>query len=200
MEELSVGGIINAGFSKGFRNVMPIAINAVLWALTIWIPYINVGTTIGLLAGIAAKSSRDEVISYTEIFDPVYRKRMGEFFLVYGLMTLGVWIGAALLIIPGIVVAISWMLAPLLVVDKESNPVEALQRSNVVTYGEKWTIFGGILVLKIIVIAVITVLVVIFGQISGFLAGLVFVALTAVASSVLLCAVGHIYGTLTAGK
>ena len=63
MSDLNVSGIINSGFTKGIKSALPIGINAVLWALTIWIPYINVGTTIGLFAGLAAKASRDEPIS-----------------------------------------------------------------------------------------------------------------------------------------
>ena len=47
---LSLGGIITQGIKLGIFNIISIFIATILWALTIWIPYLNVGTTIGLLS------------------------------------------------------------------------------------------------------------------------------------------------------
>jgi hypothetical protein len=151
--ELTVGTLIKGGFSKGFKNIIPLTVNVILWLLTIWIPYLNVGTTIGL-ATITIKMSKGGMISATEIFNPVYRKRMGEYFLTVLLVYLGTVLGLVFLVIPGIVLSIAWSLSLLLVVGKELNPLEAMNESNKLTYGKKWKIFWGTLVLAIIVVVV----------------------------------------------
>ncbi|MDR2716861.1 MAG: hypothetical protein LBB89_02185 [Treponema sp.] len=140
--KLAVGATIQEGIAIGTKNIGPILVNILLWALTIWIPYINVGTTIGLMAGIVSKASRGEIIPMTEIFDPKYRKYMGEFFLVSGLIGIGVFMGIIFGIIPGIVISLAWSLAILLVVDKGKNPTKALVLSNNCTYGYKWKMIG----------------------------------------------------------
>jgi len=140
--KLAVGATIREGITIGTRNIGPIFVNILLWALTIWIPYLNVGTTIGLMAGIVSKASRGEIIPMTEIFDPKYRKYMGEFFLASGLIGIGVCIGTIFGIIPGIVIGLAWSLAVLLVVDKGKNPTKALILSNNYTYGYKWKMAG----------------------------------------------------------
>ena len=140
--KLAVGATIQDGIAIGTKNIGPILVNVLLWALTIWIPYINVGTTIGLTAGIVSKASRGEIIPITEIFDPKYRKYMGEFFLVVGLSCIGIFTGLMFGIIPGIVISLAWSLAILLVVDKGKNPTKALVLSNDCTYGYKWKMVG----------------------------------------------------------
>src|SRR5688572_11645273 len=127
--ELTVGGIIQNGLLTGLKNATALLGAVALWLLTIWIPYLNVGTTIGLI-GLVAAMSKGEVISPTEIFKPQYRERMGEFFLVVAFLGVGVLIGFLFIGVPGIVIGLSWMFAPLLVVDQGINPSEALTRSN----------------------------------------------------------------------
>ena len=142
VDKLDIKATISEGIAIGAKNIGPILVNVLLWALTVWIPYLNVGTTIGLTTGIISKASRGEAISFTEIFDPKYRKYMGEFFLVSGLVGIGVAAGTALFIIPGIIIGFAWCLAPLLVIDKGKNPTEAITLSNNCTYGYKGKIFG----------------------------------------------------------
>ena len=137
VKKLDVAPTIKEGIQIGLRNIIPILANVVLWALTVWIPYLNVGTTIGLSVGIVSKASKGEAISITEIFDPKYRKYMGEFFLTSGLMSVGIGIGTAFFIIPGIIIGLAWSLSLLLVIDKGKNPTEALTISNNYTYGYK---------------------------------------------------------------
>jgi hypothetical protein len=141
-QKLEIVDTIKEGVGIGIKNIGPILVNILLWGLTCWIPYFGVGTTIGLFVGIVTKASRGEVIPMTEIFDPKYRKFMGEYFLTAGLVFLGVAIGFLFFIIPGYVIAISWSLAILLVIDKGKNPTEAITLSNNCTYGNKWRIFG----------------------------------------------------------
>jgi hypothetical protein len=142
IQKLAVGATIKEGISIGTRNIGSILVNVLLWIVTIWIPYLNVGTTIGLTAGIVSKASRGEIIPMTEIFDPKYRKYMGEFFLASGLIGVGIGIGTIFGVIPGIVIGLAWGLAILLVVDKGKNPTEAITLSNNCTYGYKGRMFG----------------------------------------------------------
>ena len=153
MGELTVGTLIKGGFSKGFKNLLPFAVNMILWILTIRIPYLNVGTTIGL-AAIAIKMSEGSMISAVEIFNPVYRKRMGEVFLTFFFLYAGFYLGILFVIIPGIIISIAWSLATLLVIAKEMNPLEALKESNKLTYGKKWKIFWADLILLVIIVVV----------------------------------------------
>jgi hypothetical protein len=157
LRKLAVGATIKEGISIGTRNIGPILMNVLLWILTIWIPYLNVGTTIGLTAGIVSKASRGEAIPMTEIFDPKYRKYMGEFFLASGLISVAVGIGTIFAVIPGIVIGIAWSLAILLVVDKGKNPTEAITLSNNCTYGYKGRMFGIYFLVCLIFTAVQTI-------------------------------------------
>ena len=151
-KKLDVVAIIKNGIELGMKNLVPILVNALLWVLTIWIPYLNIGTTIGLAIGIVSKVSRGETISMTEIFDPKYRKYMGEFFLTGGLVMVGVSFGYMMFLIPGIVISIAWSFATLLAVDKGKNPTEAITKSNEVTYGNKGRMFLSYLVLIVAVV------------------------------------------------
>jgi len=144
-QKLEIVYTIKDGIAIGATNIGPILVNILLWVLTVWIPYLNIGTTIGLFVGIIAMASRGETIPMTEIFDPKYRKYMGEFFLTSGLVGIGVTAGFVLFIIPGIVIGIAWSLAVLLVIDKGKNPTEAITLSNNLTYGYKWRMFGCVI-------------------------------------------------------
>jgi hypothetical protein len=148
-KNLAVVGIIKSGIGIGLANLVPILVNTILYILTIWIPYINIGTTIGMISGIIVKAGKGEPISVTEIFNPVYRNYMGEFFLTSGLVAVGVGMGLVFFIIPGYVIAIAWSQALLFAIDKGKNPTEAISLSNKVTYGYKGTIFLANLVLVV---------------------------------------------------
>ena len=142
IKQIEIIGTIKEGISLGIKNIGPILVNVLLWVLTCWIPYINVGTTIGLSVGIVSKVSKGDTIPFTEIFDPKYRKYMGEYFLVCGLVGLGVAVGFVFFIIPGYVIAISWCFAALITVDKGKNPAEAITLSNKANYGNKGRMIG----------------------------------------------------------
>ncbi|MCL1894133.1 MAG: hypothetical protein FWG02_07865 [Holophagaceae bacterium] len=140
--KLAFGPTVIEAVTIGATNAIPIMVNVLLWGLTIWIPYLNVGTTIGLFTGVIAKASKGEPIPVIEIFDPSYRKYIGEFFVTFGLMQVGILAGLTFFIVPGIVIYLAWCFAPLLLVDKHMNPAEAISVSNDCTYGYKWAMFG----------------------------------------------------------
>lgn len=147
-KKLQFGEVLSNAFSNGLKNFPSLIGCYILWILTIWIPYLNVGTTIAIIT-IPAAMSRGNIISPLEIFDGKYRKFMGDFFLVNGLKSVIITIASLFMIIPGIVLALSYCLSTLLVVDKGKDAVEALKISRDATEGNKWAIFFVYIVLFI---------------------------------------------------
>jgi hypothetical protein len=137
---------LSNAYQIGIKNILSLIGAFILWILTIWIPYINVGTTIAM-ATLPASLSRGKMISPTEIFNKKYLKNMGDFFLIVALRGIGIMFAFYFLIIPGIVLSLAWSLGVLLVVDKNMNANAALNTSNKLTYGYKWIMFGASIVL-----------------------------------------------------
>jgi hypothetical protein len=112
-------------FSDGFSTSFKLAMSQfwsvlgaiLLWIITLWIPYINAGTTIGLIR-IQIKLGKGEKISAGEIFDPENRAAMGKIFLLWSFMATGIIIGLLFFIIPGIVLAYAWFFSSMLILDK----------------------------------------------------------------------------------
>ena len=71
--KITVMGVIQEGIGVGLKNSLSLLGAIVLWILTIWIPYINVGTTIAIYT-IPVALSKGKVISPTFIFDAKYRQ------------------------------------------------------------------------------------------------------------------------------
>ena len=195
--ELTIGGIIGKGISIGVKNALSLIGATILWILTIWIPYLNVGTTIGLIASVVAMS-KGGTMSPVEIFDGKYRRYMGEFFILMGLKQMATFMGIIFLIIPGIVISIAWGQAVYLLVDKRMDPMTALKTSNDITYGKKWTIFFGMLLLALAYQVMLLLVVLLCTRVSDGLTVAVAVILGLLFVPVLLGAMAHIYGTLSA--
>lgn len=190
-KRITIGGFFSEGVNLGLQNALAIIVNTLLWALTVWIPYLNVGTTIGLFSGIVAKAGKGNAISMTEIFNPEYRKFMGEYFLALGLMGSGIMMGFFMFVIPGYVIAIAWSQALTLVVDKGMNPTQAITASNKATYGYKWIMFFGYLLLMIALLVVVAILSIIP------VIGIVLAALAYIASTcILIGANAYVYKNL----
>lgn len=147
--DLSVGSIISNGFSLGFKNLFRIIGCYILWAVTFWIPYINVGTTIGLY-GIVVKMSKGERFGVGEIFKREYRLIMPEFLLLTALYGITAYIAYVFLIIPGVILSIAWGFSFYFLIDKGLGVIESLKTSNKATFGHKWDIFGGMFILYLI--------------------------------------------------
>jgi len=196
MNQLTVSGIITNAIQIGIKNVASIVGAVILWILTIWIPYLNVGTTIAMI-GLVVAISKGGVISPTEIFNAKYRKNMGEFFLLMIFLLMGVYGGMIFLIIPGIVIGIAWGQAVYLLIDKDLNPTEALTVSNKITYGKKWTIFLGNFILAVVMMIAVFILSYIFGSIADILGLLAGLAGYVVLISVMMAASAYIYGELS---
>lgn len=140
-KKITVMGVLSEGMSLGIKNAVSLLVATVLWIVTIWIPYLNVGTTIAMTT-IPIELSKDKVISPVFIFDSKYRKYMGEYFTLIGLMAMAVIPALFFMIVPAIVISLGWSLAIYILLDKGVAPGEAMVQSNKATYGYKWTIFG----------------------------------------------------------
>jgi len=148
-KKISVMNVLSEGISLGVKNSVSLLVATVLWIVTIWIPYLNVGTTIAMTT-IPIELSKGKVISPVFIFDSMYRKFMGEYFTLLGLMVMAIIPAFFFMVIPAIVISIGWSLAIYILLDKGVAPGEAMVQSNKATYGYKWTIFGVQFVLGLI--------------------------------------------------
>lgn len=128
----------------GTKNAASLLLAVLLYVLTIWIPYLNVGTTIAMNT-IPSKLAQGEVISPFFIFDSVYRRKMGSFFLLEGMLFIIMFPAFWFMIIPAIVLSMMYSLSLYIMLDKDTTPTEALELSNKATYGFKWKMFGIIL-------------------------------------------------------
>lgn len=124
----------------GTKNAIPILITVFLYSITNWIPYINVGTSIAM-ATLPGKLAQGEIINPTFIFDSVYRKQMGNFFLfiTFYLFMLVAAILFLNIFVP--VILIMYSLSLYIMIDAEVNPLEALEMSRKATHGFKIDIF-----------------------------------------------------------
>ena len=141
-KKLNIIATIKDGVAIALVNYLSLVATAVLYVLTIWIPYLNVGTTIAMCS-LPAEMAKGSILNPLFIFKAEYRKNMGEFFILMALMYGAIFVGIFFGIIPGIVISIAWSFATVLFVDKEMSALDALRESNRLTYGNKWRIFGA---------------------------------------------------------
>lgn len=134
----------------GLKNAPSVIAAVALWLVTIWVPYINVGTTIAITL-LPTRLAKGEIVNPLGIFDSKYRRYMGEFFITMGLMVFPILIGLIFMIVPAIVLSIAWTLSYYFLFEKGKNPIQAIKASNDATYGSKWTMFAVQLVVGIIV-------------------------------------------------
>lgn len=147
MKKLELFPLLTEAGKFTIKNFLPIFLAVILWLVTIWIPYLNVGTTIAILS-LPIEISKGKMVNPLFIFDAKYRQFMGEFFTLKGLMALTLTPAYIFGVIPGIVISLGWSLATYILLDKGVAPGEAMVRSNKATYGYKWLIFG----LKLIIV------------------------------------------------
>ncbi len=139
---ITVMGVIQEGVGIGLKNFLSIFLACILYILTIWVPYINVGTTIGInTLPLKLSKNSNAIISPTFIFDGHYRKYMGEFFNLVGLMAISIFPALLFTIVPAIIISYGWSQALYLLLDKELSPSDAMMQSTKITYGYKSTLF-----------------------------------------------------------
>lgn len=147
-EKLQLGPSLKDAFAIGIKNCVSIVLAVLLWFITIWIPYLNVGTTIAL-SSLPVKLSQGNVINPTYIFDAEYRHCMGEYFILIAIISSAITAAMVFLLIPAIVLEFSWMLAIYLLVGKKMNWALCISESNRLMMGYKMKAFALKLVVAI---------------------------------------------------
>ena len=156
MKKLDIQQVLTEGVGIGIKNIVSLVLATVLYVVTVWIPYLNVGTTIAICS-IPVELSKGNIINPLFIFDAKYRKNMGEFFILVGLQTMAMIPAFLMGIIPGIVLSYAWALAIYLFIDKDIHALDALRKSNELTYGNKWRMFFIALILAIALSIITTI-------------------------------------------
>ena len=155
-KKINIIATIKDGVAIALANYFNLAITAALYLITIWIPYINVGTTIAMCS-LPAKMAKGIELDPLFIFESKYRRNMGEFLILMSLMIGAISVGMMFGIIPGVVITVAWSFATVLFVDKDLSPLDALLKSNKMTYGNKWRIIGAELLVGLCVVIAITI-------------------------------------------
>lgn len=139
---ITVWGVIKEGTGIGLKNFLSIFLAIILFILTCWIPYINAGTVVALYnLPIVLSKSDGKMIRPTFIFKSEFRKYMGEFFNLTGLIAISIFPAILFVIVPAIVISYGWSQAYYLMFDKEISPSESMIQSTKITYGYKSTLF-----------------------------------------------------------
>ena len=181
--KLEVVPAISDAIAIGVKNAASLVGAILLWVVTIWIPYLNVGTTIAINT-LPGKLAKGEIINPLFIFESVYRRKMGDYFLLQGLLTMMYIPAFFFLIIPGIVLSLMYSLSVYIMLDKDETPMDALALSNKATYGFKWKIFGITLLFGIVIGLASWIIMAIVGLIgSSFISFIFMIAVIAIASS-----------------
>lgn len=184
MKKLDFAETFKDAVTIGVKNAPSVIAAIALFLVTIWIPYINIGTFIAITL-LPTQLAKGEVINPLGIFDSKYRRYMGEFLITMGLMVIPIYIAFIFMIIPGIVLSLAWSLAYYFLIEKGKNPIEALKASNDATYGSKWTMFAVALVFGIAAAIVMLIFSAICGMINvGFITFVVMFALIVIVMSI----------------
>ncbi|MBR5904868.1 MAG: hypothetical protein IKZ51_00235 [Bacteroidales bacterium] len=178
IQKIDIKETIIAGVQYGMQNILNLILMVLLYIVTVWIPYLNVGTTIGLYKAII-KIGRGETFKPTDIFDKENFNNLGDFFLLLGFLCMGIYVAAIFMFIPAIVIGIAWQFAIYFFIDKGLSPTKCLKVSYKATYGEKWRIFFIYLILYIVICIVCGVLALI-PKVGGILAVLAVICCAAI--------------------
>lgn len=183
-KKLDFAATLKDAITIGTKNAPSVIAAVALWLITIWVPYINVGTTIAIIL-LPTQLAKGEIINPLGIFDSKYRRYMGEFFITLGLMVFPILIGFFFMIVPAIVLSIAWSLSYYFLLEKGKNPIQAIKASNDATYGSKWTMFFVTLVIGIVVGIVMGIFQAICGAINvGFITFVIMFVLYVLAISI----------------
>ncbi len=128
------------GLAVGMKHLPSLFLTTLLYVLTLWIPYLNVGTTIAMTT-LPGRLAEGKPISPLFIFDGRYRKDICSFLLLLAFVYLATYMAALFLLVPAMVVSIAMSLAFYILADDGVTPTEAIRLSNRATYGNKWRIF-----------------------------------------------------------
>jgi uncharacterized membrane protein len=108
--------------------------------------YIRLG-----FANISLRSADSKELNFNQMF--AVNEKFWMYFGATVLFMISVALGSILLIVPGIIIALMWMMYPYIILEKKLGVIDALKESARITKGYKWQLFGFVLLLCLINIA-----------------------------------------------
>jgi uncharacterized membrane protein len=109
----------------------------------------------GVMAFFLAAHDNPEAVDLSVLWHPrPFWKFLGTSILV----GLAIGIGFVLLIVPGIIAAVFFMFATILVIDRDLGPIEAMKESMAIGRGHRWPLLGLIALAMLIMIVGVLVL------------------------------------------
>lgn len=128
---LDFAEMLDDAISIGLKNAPSLVAAVLLWLITIWIPYLNVGTTIAISL-LPTELAKGNVINPLGIFDSKYRRYAGEYLLTVMMKRIGIF--ASLLFMPivpvvSIVLSYAWSFSTYFLFEKGKNPIAAIKAS-----------------------------------------------------------------------
>ncbi len=133
-------------FGFNFIWILPVMLFGLAYAF-LFMPVINYGKKYMFLSAM-----RDEYADIKMLFDG-FKTRYLNIVLANLIVVALVGIGLVLLIIPGIIVACRLVFTPFLVMDKNMEPMQAVEKSWQMTRGHGWKVFWMAIVSFFIIIA-----------------------------------------------
>jgi uncharacterized membrane protein len=149
------GAMPSLATAYAVRNLQADSFAVLGTAATVGIGLFSLLTTI--LLGIIAQGV---LVRVTVAFSEGRKANLGEsamaglrlgvpLFLLGLLSAIGIALGFLLLIVPGILLYLAWSVAAPALVEERLGPIKALGRSEYLTKGARWTVFGLMLVLLV---------------------------------------------------
>jgi len=141
--------VIQAVFSAFGYNVDSRGVESGSWLVTLAGYVVSIILAIGSIE-IFLSLSRGGQAGIKQLFASVTWNRLFSYVvasIIYGIL---VTVGFFLLIVPGFIVMAMLMPYVYLVVDKNLGPVESLRKSREITKGNRWQVFGLVIVLGIL--------------------------------------------------
>ena len=114
-------------------------------AVVDWIPSTLI--SMGVAAFYLKAHDTTDAVSLSLLWHP---HPFWKYFAATIVVWIGIILGLILLIVPGIIFALMFMFATIIVIDRERGPIEAMKESMRITRGHKWPLLGFALVLVLL--------------------------------------------------
>lgn len=133
-----------------FTLVLGFVGDKIHWVISVILIVVSIIVRIGYTK-LFLRMSDDETPKFVDIFKE-YRL-FWKYLVTSILQGLAILGGLILLIIPGIIFAIKYSFAPLILIDTKIDPIGAMKESTVLTKDKKWSLLGFYSVLALVNIA-----------------------------------------------
>lgn len=172
-KRISVGEVINETFSIYGQNVVPLIGSAIVVFLVVGIVaglLQTGGWVLGIIAAIVRLAGHALYVGFVvklvqDVRDGRRDETVGDLFsaaapailslIAFGILFgIAVAIGLVLLIIPGLILLTIWSVGAPAIVAERAGVFEAFGRSRELVRGEGWSVFGTLVVVWLIVIAI----------------------------------------------